>query len=289
MAANIYRAAYTASLKVVKRIRPLSPREEVLAAEAAVSLSAKQVRKSHDADRLEALAATLPESALRAQSENASFLGRNWLEARPTKKPLAMTDAQTVMALRSRLLIPPAPEGTLCPSCSTTSGLGHEDICRAANRRWIARHDTIARAFVHAFKGSKIKATYEPVLPRVVQQPLGATTATTPITTTLAAPKAPTETASRASSSNLSSLSASRWAPTCQPSASTSLAPTPPAPAPAALTTASASRATSSTLSGSAKAPIELRADFSLIKNGLTTYYDIIIIAINSPSAKQNP
>ena len=41
MAADIYRAAYAALLKVVKRIRPLSPQEEVLVAKAIVSLSAK--------------------------------------------------------------------------------------------------------------------------------------------------------------------------------------------------------------------------------------------------------
>jgi len=57
-------------------------------------------------------------------------------------------------------------------------------------------------------------------------------------------------------------------------------------PAPATLTTASASRTTSSTLSGSAKVPIELRADFSLTKSRLMTYYNITVVAINSLLAK---
>jgi hypothetical protein len=293
---ELYKAARADSYDRIGKIRPLAQGERRAKAEASLSLPVKQIRKSHDSDRLADLESKLSPAALRARQENASFLGRYWLQVSPTQKPLALTDAEAVASLRTRLLIPVTLEGALCPLCGAPGGSGHEDTCRAAERAWIARHDKIVRAFYNAFKGSEIKVRLEPALPRHVQQqqlPSAAAAAAQTVTTrailstlsgnvavpgsptpstptepsdppNLKAPPAPTEaSAGRAITSTPSGLANSRWARTRPAN------PAPSAPAPSSL------------------AQPELRADFSLTEYGEETFYDVTIVAVNSSSARK--
>jgi hypothetical protein len=82
--------------------------------------------------------------------ENASYLGCKWLRVLPTQKPLSFTDSETAEALRSRLFYPIKPLDLPCSSCGAIASFGHEDTCKGANRRWIARHNAINRAFLKA-------------------------------------------------------------------------------------------------------------------------------------------
>jgi hypothetical protein len=68
----------------------------------------------------------------------------------PTEKSLSFADSEVTEALRSRLFYPIKPTSLPCSSCGAIAALGHEDTCKGANRRWIARHDAITRGFVKA-------------------------------------------------------------------------------------------------------------------------------------------
>ncbi|EEU34804.1 uncharacterized protein NECHADRAFT_39649, partial [Fusarium vanettenii 77-13-4] len=68
----------------------------------------------------------------------------------PTQKALSFTDSEVTEALRSRLFYPIKPISLPCSSCGAIAALGHQDTCKGANRRWIARHDAITRAFIRA-------------------------------------------------------------------------------------------------------------------------------------------
>src|SRR5687767_11746013 len=57
------------------------------------------------------------------------------------------TDPEATEALRARLLLPVRPPETPCNYCAAEAALGHEDLCRGASRRWLARHNQITRAF----------------------------------------------------------------------------------------------------------------------------------------------
>ena len=85
---------------------------------------------------------------MKAWLENTSYLGRQWLRVFPTEKPYQLTDPEGTEALRSRLLIPCRPPNTPCTYCGVRPKLGHEDLCRGANRGWISRHNQVTRAFV---------------------------------------------------------------------------------------------------------------------------------------------
>jgi hypothetical protein len=74
----------------------------------------------------------------------------------PTQKQLSLADLEATEAIRTRLLLPikaaispEAPEA-LCSFCGATATLGHEDTCKGASRRWIARHNAIIRALTRA-------------------------------------------------------------------------------------------------------------------------------------------
>jgi hypothetical protein len=68
----------------------------------------------------------------------------------PTKKDLSFTDSEITEALRNRLFYPIKPPSLPCSSCGAIAAFSHEDTCKGANRRWIARHDTVVRAFYRA-------------------------------------------------------------------------------------------------------------------------------------------
>ena len=112
--------------------------------------TAQQVLKEANKARLAGFLEDLPASYRHARLENASYLGRKWLGVLPTQKALSFTDSEVTEALRSRLFYPIKPISLPCSSCGAIAALGHQDTCKGANRRWIARHDAITRAFVRA-------------------------------------------------------------------------------------------------------------------------------------------
>jgi hypothetical protein len=68
----------------------------------------------------------------------------------PTRKDLSFADSEISEALRSRLFYPIKPTSLPCSYCGCIPAFGHEDTCKGANRRWIARHDAVTRAFYRA-------------------------------------------------------------------------------------------------------------------------------------------
>ncbi|EXL64895.1 hypothetical protein FOPG_18860 [Fusarium oxysporum f. sp. conglutinans race 2 54008] len=80
-------------------------------------------------------------------------------------KPHSFTDSETTEALRSRLFYPIKPLDLPCSACGAIASLGHEDTCKGASRRWIARHNAINRAFVKAL-GSRpdLEVEIEPLV-----------------------------------------------------------------------------------------------------------------------------
>jgi hypothetical protein len=59
-----------------------------------------------------------------------------------------LADPNTTEALRTRLLLPCKPLNRPCNYCGNITNIGYEDVCRAANRRWISRHNQVTRAFI---------------------------------------------------------------------------------------------------------------------------------------------
>ncbi len=142
--ASLHEAARAASRPLLEQIQP-----DALAPIGPPSPSAREVLEEANAARLRVLA-DLPADRQRARAENASFLGRQWLRVLPTQKQLLFADPEATEALRSRLLVPTRPLDRPCTFCAATPTLGHEDVCRAASRRWISRHNQVARAFINA-------------------------------------------------------------------------------------------------------------------------------------------
>lgn len=79
-----------------------------------------------------------------------NYLSRKWLQVLPTQKSNILADPEAIEAIRSRLLIPARPVNLPCSFCGALASLGHEDSCKSADRRYIARHDQITRAFTKA-------------------------------------------------------------------------------------------------------------------------------------------
>jgi hypothetical protein len=111
-----------------------------------ITKTAQDVLRETNKVKLETFLKDLPYTYRQARLENASYLGRKWLGVMPTKENLSFTDSEITEALRSRLFYPVKPLGVPCGSCGAVAGVNHEDTCKAANRRWIARHDTVVRA-----------------------------------------------------------------------------------------------------------------------------------------------
>ena len=139
LAPNLYKAAQEACRPLLQQIQPgfnsdpLGLREPIA--------TAKEVTKSTNASLLQGLLQALNPYELKARLENASFLGRQWIRTLPTQKNYLLADSTTTEALRARLLIACRPLSTPCSHCGSRPNIGHEDLCRAANRRWISRHN----------------------------------------------------------------------------------------------------------------------------------------------------
>lgn len=157
LAAELYLAAQSASMPTLEKIRAyFSPSSSSYRAKAIASLleapikTAKDVLIEANKAKLERYLQDLPYTYKAARLENASYLGRKWLGVLPTKKDLSFADSEITEALRSRLFYPVKPPNLPCSCCGAIAAFGHEDTCKGANRRWIARHDAVVRAFFRA-------------------------------------------------------------------------------------------------------------------------------------------
>ena len=133
------------------RGRSRTPRAATSATDPATNpLRAREVLQRVNKQRLQRLLATLPEAQQAARLENASYLGRKWLDTLPTRKQLVLSDEEATEALRQRLFVPTRSPGP-CSFCgAVASAIGHQDTYRGAYRAWISRHNVITRAFQNA-------------------------------------------------------------------------------------------------------------------------------------------
>lgn len=126
---------------------------------------AKAVFQQANKDNLDRLAEELPIEGKNALLENASFLGRRWLQTLPIQKSSIIADKDAIEVLRSRLLTPIKPIGAPCSLCGAIATLQHQDTCKAAARRWIGRHNQVSRAFIKALSSrADLKVEAEPTL-----------------------------------------------------------------------------------------------------------------------------
>ena len=108
---------------------------------------------------------SLSPDKIRAMEENSSYLSRQWLSVLPTQKHFTLADSDITEALRTRLLIPSKSPYSLCTHCGATPRIGHEDTCRAANRRWISRHNQVTRAFINTLSSrADLEVEAEPLI-----------------------------------------------------------------------------------------------------------------------------
>lgn len=100
---------------------------------------------------------------IKALTENASYLGRKWLNLLPIQKSARFTDPEFTEAIRSRLLAPVRPLDHPCGHCGNRTNIGHEDICKGAVRKYTARHDQITKAIVKSLKSRPdLQVEFEP-------------------------------------------------------------------------------------------------------------------------------
>ncbi|KAL9560639.1 hypothetical protein ACKAV7_015202 [Fusarium commune] len=151
LAPGLYQAAKEAARTTLEKISsffyPLSPPPQARD----LGPSAKEVYKEINKKKLETYLQDLPLPYKQARLENTSYLSHS----------------ETAEALRSRLFYPIKPLDLPCSACGAIANLGHEDTCKGASRRWIARHNAVNRAFVKAL-GSR--ADLEVEIEPLVQQ-----------------------------------------------------------------------------------------------------------------------
>jgi hypothetical protein len=160
--------------------------------------SLREVIASYTTRRLERLDSITSLYKKRALLENASYLGRKWLDILPISKNLTIADIELEAALRTRFLVATlAPSDSLasqpsqpsepslasrpsrpslaslanastCNSCNTTpvTLLNHQDTCKGAARRWILRHNAIRDALAKSLDSSSntIATRLEPTI-----------------------------------------------------------------------------------------------------------------------------
>jgi hypothetical protein len=143
LASGLYLAAQEASKALLNLIQP---RFQTSFSDKLYTTPQEVLTESNTA-QLVALLPGLSVEQKRARLENASYLGRQWLRVLPIQKQYQFTDSEAIEALRTRLLVPCRPISFPCTHCGATPTIGHEDVCRAANRQWINRHNQVIRAF----------------------------------------------------------------------------------------------------------------------------------------------
>jgi hypothetical protein len=172
LAQGLYQAAKDAARGTISAIAPLSlaspapgPSAQLEGSNPSAVPTAQEVLANHNKEHLESLKATLHPSQLRALQENTSYLGRKWLQVLPTQKTYAFADLETTEAIRSRALLPIKPLGSTCSHCGDLVSTNHEDTCKAAARRWIARHNQLVYAFRNALSTkTSLEVETEPLI-----------------------------------------------------------------------------------------------------------------------------
>jgi len=160
LADQLYTAAAKAAGPLISKI---NPRYQLINGEDLPT--AQEVYKEVNKAIAKRLKDSLQPEEEKARLENTSYLGRQWTKLLPLQKGYQLTDPETTEALRSRLLIPCRPISLPCAFCGTFPSLGHEDTCRGANRKWITRHNQIARAFIKTLScRSELEVTEEPLV-----------------------------------------------------------------------------------------------------------------------------
>jgi hypothetical protein len=169
LARNLFQAAREASEPVLEKIRASLQLPYTFSRDPSPKIrkTAQEVLKATNRARLACFLETCPTSYKQARLENASYLGRKWLSVLPTRKDLSFADTEITEALRSRLFYPIKPTSLPCSHCGSIPAFGHEDTCKGANRRWIARHDAVTRAFYKALSSQPtLEAEKEPLVQR---------------------------------------------------------------------------------------------------------------------------
>jgi hypothetical protein len=167
LAKNLFQAAREASEPVLEKIRASLQLPYIFSRDPSPKIrkTAQEVLKATNRARLACFLETCPTSYQQARLENASYLGRKWLSVLPTRKDLSFADTEITEALRSRLFYPIKPTSLPCNHCGSIPAFGHEDTCKGANRRWIARHDAVTRAFYKALSSQPtLEAEKEPLV-----------------------------------------------------------------------------------------------------------------------------
>ena len=159
LAPGLLKAAREASRPILSQICPDIYRNSATR----TPTTAKEVYTKINQELEDKLDSTLAKSALKAKLENASYLGRQWLRVLPTQKHYILADSAVTEALRTRLLLPVKTPLVPCNACGTYPIIGHEDVCRGAERRWIIRHDEVTRAFIRTLSSREdLKVEAEP-------------------------------------------------------------------------------------------------------------------------------
>jgi hypothetical protein len=162
LAPKLYPIAKTASGPLLSQIHP---RVFLIGPKPSPKLAQEALTKQNEKIQAELFLLTST-SEEKSRLENSSYLGRQWLRVLPTQKQYQFADPEAKEALRSRLLLPCKPLNTPCTHCVNRVSIGHEDTCRAANRRWIQRHNQVTRAFIRTLSSREdLKVEEEPIVP----------------------------------------------------------------------------------------------------------------------------
>lgn len=163
LAVQLYQSAQHKAAEQLKTCYPRQKRQESPETQ---TPTAQEVLQQANTQHQKQLEQDLDQLQYRAWEENCAYLGRKWLGTLPTSKGACFEDPEATEAIRSRLLLPVRPIGSLCSYCATEAQIGHEDTCKGASRRWIARHDQITRAFNKSLScRASLEVELEPLLP----------------------------------------------------------------------------------------------------------------------------
>jgi hypothetical protein len=141
LAKGLYQAAKSSAKTYLAHALHLTQQQEIVR-------TAQEVLKETNQQNLQLLQQQLSTSQTKARQENASYLGRQWLQILPNQKPNQLADSETTEALRTRLLVFQQQHNTPCSYCGAFTNIGHEDVCKGATRKWIVRHNQVTRAFI---------------------------------------------------------------------------------------------------------------------------------------------
>ncbi|ADV23184.1 Hypothetical protein CGB_F6630C [Cryptococcus gattii WM276] len=82
--------------------------------------------------------------------ENASKIGKRWLDVIPYFQPLRLSNQEVATGLHDRTLV--GSSIAICTFCGSDSPLGHDELCRSRNSWAQQRHDSINRIIHHGLQ-----------------------------------------------------------------------------------------------------------------------------------------